>query len=102
MTNDIYIGDTGVQIVYLIKGLAPADLAAIDVSKFEIYSPITNTQNIVTAGVTGANLVYITLVTDLAESGTYRVVPYIETSTGIKKHLDAFTFLVLDPKTATT
>lgn len=96
MADEIYIGDVGVNIKYTIKNLTTTQLNAITVSQFHIITP-AGVHSSVVATRNGKILSYSSIAGTLPVKGWYEVIPYIETSFGLQKHLDKATFEVLDP-----
>lgn len=96
MVNDIYIGDVGVNLKYTIQGLSVGQLMAITLVEYDIINP-DGTIRKVTPTRNGAVMSYSTISSDFTSKGDCHVVPHIETSFGLKKHLDAAMFVVKDP-----
>jgi hypothetical protein len=97
MADEIYLGDVGVNLKYTITGLTALQLAAITVKQYEITTA-SGVKKTVVPSIADAVLSYSTVVGDLVGcKGIFRIVPYIETSFGLKKHLDEATFYVKDP-----
>jgi hypothetical protein len=89
----------GVNIKYTIRGLTAGELASITIIGYDIINP-DGVLHRTTPTKSAAILSYLTLAADLTGEGYVTVIPYIETSTGLKKHLDAATFFVKDPTKA--
>jgi len=88
--SDMQAGDVGVTITITIKDsvtLAAKNISNATVKKFYVkdLTGVTSEKTaIFTTDGSDCKLYYVTLATDFASAGTYRIQAYVELSTGVK------------------